>query len=250
MCWMKGASRGHSQSPLDRTRVGRRKMGSEAGRLEDERLLETTAPGDAQPPASKCPDKTAAHIDNINRDRRSFQRRLYLMCSGVVKAILRGRHMGSTDIKAAQWAKSKGTCRAVIDFVAEQGLWATTSMVQHREDFHIKEINDTELLRKDTACAAIPYDNCDFDPLVGERQGEGPHISMAASSVTVGPDVGRLGMGFTRSRSSLGGLMLQRATDASRNLRRAVMTSAHARSSEETASTGLEAKLREVGDGL
>ncbi|CAN0495176.1 unnamed protein product [Scytosiphon promiscuus] len=33
--------------------------------------------------------------------------------------------MGSHDIKAVQWAKSKGTCRAALNFVAESPRRAT-----------------------------------------------------------------------------------------------------------------------------
>ncbi|CAB1101357.1 unnamed protein product [Ectocarpus sp. CCAP 1310/34] len=49
----------------------------------------------------------AKHIDSLTRDRRSTHRRLLMMCAVVVEAILRGRHMASHDIKAAQWPKSK-----------------------------------------------------------------------------------------------------------------------------------------------
>ncbi|CAB1103685.1 unnamed protein product [Ectocarpus sp. CCAP 1310/34] len=53
-------------------------------------------------------EEQARHIDSLNRGRRSTHRRLLLMCTVVVKAILCGRHMGSHNIKGAQWAKSRG----------------------------------------------------------------------------------------------------------------------------------------------
>ncbi|CAB1115552.1 unnamed protein product [Ectocarpus sp. CCAP 1310/34] len=135
----------------------------------------------------------ARHINSLNRDRRSTHRRLLVMCTVVVTAILRGRYMGSHDIKGAQWAKSKGTCREVTNFVAEHGLWATTSQIQHREDYHARFVEDKDLLSQDAECAAIPLDNCDFDPRVGVGQGEGPHLPfIAATALTVGPDVGRM----------------------------------------------------------
>ncbi|CAB1117890.1 unnamed protein product [Ectocarpus sp. CCAP 1310/34] len=128
-----------------------------------------------------------------NQDRRGFARRLYMLCKCAVKAIFLGRHLTAADIKGAQWAKSKGTCRQVIDFVAGHGLWATTSQVQHREDYHAKVVEDKDILPKGAQCAEIASDNSDHDPRVGERQGEGPHISfIAATAVTVGDDVGRM----------------------------------------------------------
>ncbi|CAN0526514.1 unnamed protein product, partial [Ectocarpus sp. 12 AP-2014] len=117
-------------------------------------------------------EAAATFIDKTNRDRRGFARRLYMLCKCTVKAIFPGRHLTAADIKGAQWAKSKGTCRQVIDFVAGHGLWATTLQVQHREDYHAKVVEDKDILPKGAQCAAIANDNCDHDPRVGERQGE------------------------------------------------------------------------------
>lgn len=82
----------------------------------------------------------AVHTDSVNHDRRSVHRRLLVVCAVVRKVILRGQHVASHDIKAAQWANSKGTCREVITLIAELGLWATTLQLEHREDndFHAK----------------------------------------------------------------------------------------------------------------
>ncbi|CAN0430744.1 unnamed protein product [Pylaiella littoralis] len=132
----------------------------------------------------------AKYIQETNRETWRVRRRLLMMCTVWVKAILSGRHLASHNIKGAQWARSKGTCRDVIDFCAEHGLWATNSREEHRETFHAKTVEDEHILRKDAPCAAFPFDNCDFDPRIGERQGEGPHTStIAASSLTVRPDV-------------------------------------------------------------
>ncbi|CAB1099407.1 unnamed protein product [Ectocarpus sp. CCAP 1310/34] len=113
--------------------------------------------------------------------------------------------MASHDIKGAQRAKSKGTCREVINFVAEHGLWATTSKIQHREDFHARFVDDKDLQSQDAECAAIPLDNCDFDPRVVVGQGEGPHLPfIAATALTVGPDVGGMDdCSLVKSRGSI-----------------------------------------------
>ncbi|CAM9635556.1 unnamed protein product, partial [Pylaiella littoralis] len=94
------------------------------------------------------------------------------MCTSILKAILAGRHLACHDIIGAQWAKSRGTSRQVIDHCAKQGMWATASSVEHRESFNAKAVGDEHILRKNATCAAFPFDNCDFDPRIGERQGE------------------------------------------------------------------------------
>ncbi|CAB1098858.1 unnamed protein product [Ectocarpus sp. CCAP 1310/34] len=100
--------------------------------------------------------------------------------------------MASHHIKAAQWAKSKGTPRVVVDFCAAHGMWATDRQVRHREDFNAKVVEDGDKLPKDATCGAFPFDNCDMKPVVGVSQGE-PHLStIAASVVTVGGSVGKL----------------------------------------------------------
>lgn len=115
-----------------------------------------------------------------------------MICTGVVKAGLGPRYMASHHIKAAQWAKSKGTPRVVVDFCAAHGMWATDSQVRHREDFNAKVVEDGDKLPKDATCGAFPFDNCDMKPVVGVSQGE-PHLStIAASAVTVGGSVGKL----------------------------------------------------------
>lgn len=205
-------------------------------------------------------EEQVLHIDSLNRDRRSTHRRLLVMCTVVVRAILRGRHMGSHDIKGAQWAKSKGTCRDVINFVAEHGLWATTSQIQHREDFHARFVEDKDLLSRDAECAAIPLDNCDFDPRVGVGQGEGSHLPfIAATALTVGPDVGRMDdwwkvksrgsftvedvlMGPERDRED----GARRYNEFSAELYRGVFAEARNNSDRAAADTCFESELRKV----
>ncbi|CAM9817813.1 unnamed protein product, partial [Pylaiella littoralis] len=137
-------------------------------------------------------DVQADHVHKNNRERRSFHRRVLMMSTVVVKAILGAQYLASHDIKRGSMSEGKGYLSRSYRLFAEHGLWATTSRVDHRESFHATIVKDENLLPKNATCAAIPYDNCDFDPRIGGRQGEGPHIStIAASAVTVGPEVGR-----------------------------------------------------------
>ncbi|CAB1118638.1 unnamed protein product [Ectocarpus sp. CCAP 1310/34] len=206
--------------------------------------------------AGSTSEAAAISIETTNQDRRGFARRLYMLCKCTVKAIFPGRHLTAADIKGAQWAKSKGTCRQVIDFVAGHGLWATTSQVQHREDYHAKVVEDKDILPKGAQCAAIANDNCDNDPRVGERQGKGPHISfIAATAVTVGDDVVRMqDAASLRRRRSLTvdqitkGLDQEegdrRFKDFERTLRRAAVDSVLSSSSEDSPWTCVESEIR------
>ncbi|CAN0223698.1 unnamed protein product, partial [Pylaiella littoralis] len=137
-------------------------------------------------PPEEISEVHANNIFKTNKSLRSQHRRLLMMCTTLVKAVLPGRHMASHDIKAAQWAKSQKTTRLVINFMAEHGLCVTTSQLQHREDFYAKGIKDEDILDKDATAAAFPFDNCDMDPTMSVLPGEGPHFSnIACTSVTV-----------------------------------------------------------------
>lgn len=102
-------------------------------------------------------------VDATNRDRRSWRRRLSVMCTSAIKAMLRGRHIASHDVKAAQWAQSQGTPREVINFCAEHGLMITDSQLHKREDFFAKNSNDEDLLDKEATSCALSVDNYDVD---------------------------------------------------------------------------------------
>ncbi|CAM9775397.1 unnamed protein product [Pylaiella littoralis] len=135
-------------------------------------------------------------------------------------------------------------------------MWATASSVEHRESFNAKAVEDEHILRKDATCAAFPFDNCDFDPRIGERQGEGPHIStIAASALSVGADVGRLEDASKmkpRSRLTLGDVLqgpdeedgVKRYNLFWLKVRRAVTNSGLKRSVGTEESTCMEAELR------
>lgn len=121
-----------------------------------------------------------------------------------------------------------------------------------------KAVEDEHLLPKDATCAAFPFDNCDFDPRVGERQGEGPHVStIAASALTVGADVGRLeDASQMKPRSSLKVKDVLEGPDEEEGvkrynlfavqLRRAASKSRLSRLFDGGESTCLEAELRKV----
>ncbi len=147
----------------------------------------------ALPPATTIPESLAAEIAKENKDRRSKHRRVYMLCCMLVKAVVGDKYIASHDIKGTQWAKTKGCPREVIDFCAGMGLWATTARLQHREDWFVRQAGDKDIIDKNAECAAIPLDNCDKDISVPDAQGEGPHYSCIAATITTrGPEVGRL----------------------------------------------------------
>jgi len=131
--------------------------------------------------ARRASEEEAKYIDYCDRSRRSARRQLNVFCARMVKAVLGDMFTASHEVKAAQWAKSKGTPRCVLDFVAEHGLWATDSRVYLRESKFAKAADDANLMPKHVKCGAFTQDNCDFEPAIGVRQGEGPHVSAVAA---------------------------------------------------------------------
>ena len=149
-----------------------------------------TSGGGSVRPASET---RAKYVEKFNRGCRSVRRRLTVMCTSMVKSVLGGRYMPSHSIKATQWAKSKKTPRVVLDFLAEHLGWATDSQVRHRESKFARVVEDSKLLPKCAKCAAFAQDNCDSEPGIGVRQGEGPHIPcVACVALWAGAEVGTL----------------------------------------------------------
>eukprot|EP00752_Nemacystus_decipiens_P016789 g15026.t1 len=152
--------------------------------------VDAVSGGGSVRPASET---RAKDVEKFNRGCRSVRRRLTVMCTSIVKSVLGMRYMPSHGIKATQWAKSKKTPRVVLDHAAEHLGWATDSQVYHRESKFARAVEDSNLLSKCATCAAFSQDNCDSEPRVGVRQGEGPHIPcVACVALWAGAEVGTL----------------------------------------------------------
>ena len=232
----------------------RERRAASAGGTGREEVGGGSGDGSARP---AC-EKQAKVMDGIQRDNRSFRRQLVVSCTSLVKAVLGDRYMASHHIKATQWAKSKGTPRAVLNFCAEHGLCVTDSQLYHRESKLAKTVDDANLMPKCATCCAFAQDNCDHEPSIGVRQGEGPHIATVASTAHwLGEEVGALEDASMLKR--LGDLSTddvllgpdpaegeRRYGDFFRTLLGAVSTSEQIRSTEGAQQWCFEAQLREV----